>query len=345
METRILAVNNVLPEPGVIETAAAVIRSGGLVAFPTETVYGLGADAANPSAVEKIFAAKQRPASDPLIVHIADLDELAQIAVEIPSLAYELADAFWPGPLTLVLQRSPRIPPNVTAGLAAVAVRLPAHPVAVALLRASGTPIAAPSANLFARPSPTQAQHVFADLAGRLEIILDGGPATVGLESTVLDLTCDPPAVLRPGGITLEALRELEPSIVYATRHVASGAAVSSPGMLLKHYSPRAEVRLFTGARDAVLAQMRKQIAELANVGILAFSEDVESLGNHAVVIDLGSTQDLSAVGRKLFGSLRQLDEQNVDVILVRAPDRNGIGETIWDRLYRAAEGRVIEAD
>src|SRR5262245_22416754 len=198
--TKIIIVNPVAPEPAVIQQAASVIRAGGLVAFPTETVYGLGANALDATAVARIFAAKGRPASDPLIVHIAAFAQLDDIAEQIPPLARELAAAFWPGPLTLVLRRRSIVPANVSAGRETVAVRMPAHPVALALCGAAGVPIAAPSANLFTRTSPTEAEHVLEDLAGRIDLLLDGGPTPIGLESTVLDLTQSPPALLRPGG-------------------------------------------------------------------------------------------------------------------------------------------------
>lgn len=343
IQTAVLAVDSNDPEPRAVETAAAIIRCGGLVAFPTETVYGLGADATNAEAVAKIFAAKRRPTSDPLIVHIADASDLDSIALNVTPLARKLAEVFWPGPLTLVLERGERIPKEVSAGLDTVAVRLPAHAVAVALIGAAATPIAAPSANLFSRPSPTQAKHVSQDLAGRVDLILDGGPTAVGLESTVLDLTVHPPAVLRPGGVSIEAIRELIPEVAYAARHVDAGEAVSSPGMLLKHYSPRAEVRLFTGERDAVLARMRQEAAGAPDgqtVGVMATREDAAVLA-HSPIMEIGS--DLDEVGRNLFDGLRQLDDLGVDVVLVRAPVREGMGETIWDRLYRAAEGRVVE--
>lgn len=343
IKTRVLAVDSREPESSVVETAAAIIRRRGLVAFPTETVYGLGADATDAEAVAKIFAAKRRPTTDPLIVHIADASDLDSIATNVSPLARKLAEAFWPGPLTLVLERGERIPAEVSAGLDTVAVRLPAHAVAVALIRAAHTPIAAPSANLFSRPSPTQAKHVSQDLDGRVELILDGGPTAVGLESTVLDLTVDPPAVLRPGGVSIEAIRELIPDVAYAARHVDAGEAVSSPGMLLKHYSPRAEVRLFVGERDAVLERMRQEAAVVTpgqTVGVMATSEDADALA-HIPQVVIGS--NLNEVGHNLFDGLRQLDDLGVEIVLVRAPVREGVGETIWDRLYRAAEGRVIE--
>jgi L-threonylcarbamoyladenylate synthase len=346
--TEVVAVDKTHPDPLTVARAAVALRSGELVAFPTETVYGLGADATNEEAVAKIFAAKQRPASDPLIVHISRPCEMDDIAVDVPPLARTLSEAFWPGPLTLVLRRAAAIPAIVSAGLDTVAVRLPAHPVALALIRASGKPLAAPSANLFSRPSPTRAGHVYQDLAGRVNLILDAGPADVGVESTVVDLTVDPPAVLRPGGVTLEALREIAPRIVYAARNAAAGEAVSSPGMLLKHYSPRAEVRLFTGPQEAVLTRIRQEAnaaARKQKIGILAFTEEAARFPQETLVVDLGPSQDLDAVGRNLFDGLRSLDNCAVDVIFVRAPGRKGLGEALWDRLYRAAEGRITEVD
>lgn len=346
---QVLRVDALHPDPSAIERAAVVLRQGGLVAIPTETVYGLAADATNAAAVAKIFEAKQRPRTDPLIVHISNTAELPDVALDPPPLAHALANAFWPGPLTMVLRRSSSIPPIVSAGLDTVAVRFPAHAVALALIRALGAPIAAPSANLFTRPSPTNAGHVLKDLGGRIDMILDGGPATVGVESTVVDLTVDPPAVLRPGGIPIEALREIDPRIVYAPRHAAADEAVSSPGMLLKHYSPRAEVRLFAGRRDAVLARMHAEISQLVSqgktAGALALSEDAASLNAAPHLVVLGSAERLDDVSRNLFDGLRSLDDNAVDVIFARAPDRRGLGEAIWDRLYRAAEGRIIEVD
>lgn len=345
--TQLLTVDASHPDPAIIERAAAVLRRGGLVALPTETVYGLAANATNADAVARIFEAKQRPTTDPLIVHISDTSELHGVAVDTPPLADALASAFWPGPLTMVLRRASAIPPIVSAGLGTVAVRFPAHGVALALIRALGAPIAAPSANLFTRPSPTTAAHVQQDLGGSIDMILDGGPAPVGVESTVVDLTNDPPTVLRPGGAPIEALREIDPRIAYAPQHAAAGEAVSSPGMLLKHYSPRAEVRLFLGPRDVVLARMQTDISRLVGqgkaVGVLALSEDAAMLDAAGHLVDLGSADRLDEVSRRLFGGLRSLDDLATEVILVRAPDRKGLGEAIWDRLYRAAEGCVIE--
>src|SRR5438067_10147230 len=247
IHTEIIEVNTKYPEPTVIERAAKLLRDGEIVVFPTETVYGLGADAFQPTALERIFTAKGRPFIDPLIVHIADEHELELLTATIPTEAKRLAQAFWPGPLTLILPRGPRVPDLVTAGLSTVAIRMPRHPVALALIRAVGSPIAAPSANRFMHVSPTTAQHALADLAGRVPLILDGGPAEVGVESTVLDLCSTVPTILRPVGVSLEALRgelpEVQPPPSHSARNADKGAhrdveAQKAPGQLLTHYAP-----------------------------------------------------------------------------------------------------------
>jgi len=344
--TRVRQVDALTPQPEVIAQAAGVIRRGGLVAFPTETVYGLGAAALDAAAVARIFAAKGRPAYDPVIVHIAETRQLDEVAQGTPALAYELAERFWPGPLTLVLQKAPAVPSTVTAGGPTVAVRMPAHPVALALIRAAG-PVAAPSANRFARPSPTSAAHVLEDLRGRVDLVLDGGQVPIGVESTVLDLTGDPPTVLRPGGTPFEALQAVIPGVRLTARLAGAGEATPSPGMLAKHYSPRAEVLLIDGLRDAALARLleeaRSQIAARRRVGALLVDEDLSSAqGLPIETAALGPASDLEGVARALFDALRDLDRRGVDVILVRGLPREGLGLAIWDRLLRAAEGRVI---
>jgi L-threonylcarbamoyladenylate synthase len=346
--TRVLAVDPQRPEPETIGVAAELLRAGGLVAFPTETVYGLGANARDEAAVTRIFAAKGRPATDPLIVHVAAPGDVAAVAREIPDRVAELAARFWPGPLTLVLRRGPDIPASVSAGLDTVAVRVPAHPVALALIRAAGVPVAAPSANRFARPSPTTARHVLDDLAGRVELVLDGGPTAIGIESTVLDLSGPTPAVLRPGGVALEALRELLPGVAFVPRFYDLATAASAPGGLLKHYSPEAELWLIRGPAPAVLRQIQISADQLhrkgRRVGVLAADEDLAALaGIPALVRSLGSEQDLGGIGRHLFGHIRAIDAADVDIILVRGFQREGLGLAIWDRLVRAAEGRVVE--
>ena len=343
--TRILAA-----DPAAIAEAAALIRAGDLVAFPTETVYGLGANAFDPAAVARIYVAKGRPASDPVIVHVAASSQLAEVTPAIPEMAHALIAAFWPGPLTLVLPRGPRIPPAVSAGLPTVAVRMPAHRVALALIEAAGVPIAAPSANLFARTSPTTARHVLDDLGGRIPLILDGGPTPVGLESTVLDLTGPAPRILRPGGVGLDAIARLAPDVTLAPRYAEPGAgALPAPGMLLRHYSPHATVYLVEGPDARLPAALAALCAEFAaqgrRVGLLIADEDRDALTGVGVpIVTLGSLADLEQVAQRLFAGLRELDAQGVDVIVARAFPQRGIGLAIHDRLLRAAEGRVRRA-
>ncbi len=345
--TQILTINASAPQLDLLAEAAAVIRSGGLVAFPTETVYGLGADATNAEAIERIYAAKNRPASDPIIVHIATLDQLAGVAVNLPDLALDLARSFWPGPLTLVLQRHSSIPATVSAGRDTVAVRLPSHPVAAGLIAAAERPIAAPSANTFSRPSATTAAHVLEDLGGRIDLILDGGSASIGLESTVLDLTSDP-VVLRPGGVTVEQLRALIPDLQVRSQYLALDETAEAPGQLIKHYSPRAEVRLFDGDPVAVLQRMqteaRERTAEGERVGIMTIETERLTFGDiPAEVISLEA--DAAGMGAHLFAALREFDQRGVQVILARLPAAGGLGTAVRDRLIRAAEGRILRVD
>jgi L-threonylcarbamoyladenylate synthase len=347
LNTRRIVIDPASPEPHIIEQAARVVRDGGLVAFPTETVYGLGADALNASATARIFEAKGRPETDPLIVHIDSIEQLARVAVDIPQLAYNLAHALWPGPLTLVLSRHPDVARNVSAGRNSVAVRMPDHPVARALIAASGVPIAAPSANLFTRPSPTTARHVLDDLDGRIDMVLDGGPTAIGLESTVLDLTAEPPEILRPGGVPPETLRQFIPQVTFRPRYTEVGHAPASPGMMLKHYSPRARLMLFSGEPADVIGQMRDEaqsiLAKGQTIGLMTYDEEQQNFADLKVqVLSLGSINDVFQIGRNLFHVMRDLDSRGVDVIFVRAVPAKGLGAAIHDRLLRAAEGRLI---
>jgi L-threonylcarbamoyladenylate synthase len=344
--TRVLTVSPHAPEPGPIAEAARLIRIGRLVAFPTETVYGLGANALDDSAIRRIFSAKGRPADDPLIVHIASLDQLEGLVLEVPQLAWDLGQRLWPGPLTLVLNRDPRVPASLSAGRGTVAVRQPDHPVAAALIRSAGVPVAAPSANLFSRPSPTRAEHVLHDLEGRVDLILDGGPTPLGVESTVVDLTVSPPVVLRPGGTPAEILLGMIPALGVSAYFARPGEALASPGMLLKHYAPQSPLLLFSGPREAVRSRMRETVqamlAENRRPGlILAGGELAHFASLPAITFDLGL--DLETAARRLFAGLRALDAQGVDAILAHDFPREGLGAAVWDRLYRAAEGRVIE--
>jgi L-threonylcarbamoyladenylate synthase len=333
------------PDPAIIERAAAIIRRGGLVAFPTETVYGLGANALDPVAVRGIFAAKHRDLSDPLIVHLLSADQLPEIVAEVPPTARALAGHFWPGPLTLVLPKRPVVPDVATAGLPTVAVRVPSHPVARALIAAAGVPIAAPSANLFMRTSATTARHVMEDLGDRVDLILDGGPAPHGIESTVVAVGQSEVRLLRPGATTAEALAdalsELERPVPLLLGAVGKTA---SPGLLAKHYSPRASLFLVTGEREqtrpALASAIRDAVATRQNVGALLVDEDAElvaGLTPQPRVVWLGSEDDLAGVASRLFDGLRQLDAAGCEAIYARTFGTAGLGLAILDRLTRAA--------
>ena len=341
-QTRRLQLDAQAPHPAIIAQAADIIRAGGLVAFPTETVYGLGANAWDAEAVQRIFHAKGRPASDPLIVHIADMAQLRQVARDIPDAALDLCQRHFPGALTLVLRKSPRIPRNLSAGLDTVALRMPDHPVALALIGAAGVPIAAPSANTFARPSPTSARHVLEDLDGKLDMILDAGPTRIGLESSIVSLVDAPPRLLRPGGISLEALRVSLPDLQYAPQFAAEGDTVPAPGTLLKHYSPRARLLLYCGADAAVYAAMHAEIARRGKVGLLLCQRDAEPFADLDLPLaNLGA--DSQQAAERLFAGLRALDKAGVDVMLARLPDARGLGLALRDRLLRAADGEIIQ--
>ena len=320
-----------------IRRAAALLRGGELVAFPTETVYGLGADALNAEASARIFAAKGRPADNPLIAHIAGESGLAGlIAGEPCACARALMRAFWPGPMTLIFPKSPRVPREVTAGLDTVAVRMPSHPVARALISAAQTPIAAPSANRSGRPSPTTAAHVLEDMEGRIPLILDGGPCEVGLESTVVDVTGARPRILRPGGVTLEMLEgvvgdvDVDEGVLH---QLQAGSQARSPGMKYKHYAPKGEVTIVTGPRAA------QEIARLydaadGRAAILAFSQ-----------ADYGARRvyRLKNAPGELFAALRQLDEDGMETIYAEDVPTAGVGLAVMNRLMRAAAFRVVE--
>jgi L-threonylcarbamoyladenylate synthase len=357
IETEVIQVDAIWPEASIIEHAAGILRAGNVVVFPTETVYGLGADVFQPAALERIFVAKERPHSDPLIAHIADEASLELLTTALSEQAKRLVGAFWPGPLTLVLPRGPRVPHIVTAGLETVAVRMPRHAVALALIRALGSPIAAPSANRFMHVSPTTAQHVMVDLAGRVPLILDGGPCEVGVESTVLDLCSEQPIILRPGGVSLEALRAIVPNVqppryqgatVAADSAESDAAAQHSPGQMLTHYAPAIPLLLFDGSvesmRAAMLAEARRRQALAQRVGVLVADEDVATFQqSDALVYSLGNAADPAQIASSLFHGLRALENAQVQVILCRQFDDRGLGLAIRDRLLKASGGRVIE--
>jgi len=352
--TDVLRVDPTRPDRDAIAQAAERLRAGGLVAFPTETVYGLGAHALNRDALRRLFAAKGRPAHDPVIVHVDTIERVDALVSELPDAALTLAARFWPGPLTLVMRRSSEVPDEVTAGLDTVAIRVPAHPVAATLLMAAAIPVAAPSANLFSRPSPTQASHVLEDLHGRIDLILDGGATMLGIESTVLDLSGETPTILRPGATTIEMLREVVPTVVMRASSQAGEEAAPSPGLLPQHYSPRAPLTLYEGEPSGALQRLVSDavdaIERRQSVGIIAAEEDwytVEGIGNPRLqlveVRYLGSEHDLPAIASRLYAAMRDLDAAGVTQILVRSFSvDDGLGVAIHDRLRRAAAGRII---
>lgn len=354
MITRVLHVDRDRPDPAAIEEAAAALKAGKLVVFPTETVYGLGAHALDSVAVQKIFDAKERPANDPLIVHIAHIGQVNQCAAGMPAGARKLGLSFWAGPLTLILKKKPVVPDLVTAGLDSVALRVPSHRVARALMEMSGVPVAAPSANRFSRPSPTTAAHVLEDLDGRVDLILDAGPTDIGLESTIVDFTTDPPVVRRPGGITFEQVHSLVPEVVMSEGQGSAEHPQVAPGQLTRHYAPRAEMTLYEGEHEPVVqriaADARTLVAQGHRVGLLAPEEDLSALApliaaaasaGKIVVQPIGSRADLEKAGRELFGAIRALDATGVDVILASSPGSDGLARAIRDRLMRAADGRI----
>jgi L-threonylcarbamoyladenylate synthase len=351
-ETLLLKVDSQNPDAAKIEVAARFIREGGLVAFPTETVYGLGADALNGEAVVALFEAKKRPLDNPPIVHIADPSEVYKLVEEVPKKAELLMKQFWPGPLTLVFRRSSIVPSVTVAGLDTVAVRMPKHQVALALIRQSGCPIAAPSANLSGKPSPTNAQHVFEDLNGRIDVILDGGPTNIGVESTVVDLSVDPPTILRPGGTSFEELKRVFCDIRLHPFVLAEAELplekTRSPGMRHKHYAPNAEVILVEGNVSAEVVKIQELSESYrqkgVKVGVLA-TDETQASYRADVVKSLGSRNNLALVAQRLFRLLREIDAENVGVIIAEGVSSEGLGLAVMNRLRKASGYRIIKAN
>ena len=348
MQTEIYRIDPADPDESVIRRAGEIVRRGGLVAFPTETVYGLGGNALDPEASEKIYAAKGRPSDNPLIVHIADMEALGAVAEEIPESARKLAEAFWPGPLTMIFKKTETVPERTSGGLPTVAVRMPDNRTALMLIRASGGYIAAPSANLSGRPSPTTAAHVEADLNGRIDCILDGGPVLIGLESTIVDLTEEIPVILRPGKITEEMLRDIlgevrtDPGILGKEN---TAVRPKAPGMRYRHYAPKAPLVIVEGPEENVTAAIRRHIdekkAEGLRVGVIA-SDSTGALYGDAAVMSLGSRDRQEEIAANLFAVLRRMDDEDVDMIYSESFETPGIGQAVMNRLLKAA-GHNIE--
>ncbi|MGI6284243.1 L-threonylcarbamoyladenylate synthase [Neomoorella humiferrea] len=350
--TKYLKIDPRVPELHKIRLAARILNRGGVVAFPTETVYGLGANALDARAVRRIFRAKGRPSDNPLIVHIASFRDVQDLVAYLPPRATLLMQRFWPGPLTLVLPRSEVIPDVVTAGLDTVGIRMPAHPVAQALIRAARLPIAAPSANISGRPSPTTGLHVLKDLRGKIDAVVDGGPATVGVESTVLDLTAPVPTILRPGGVTYEELASVLGEVAIDPAALGEQAEQPrAPGMKYKHYAPRGEVFVVTGEIERVTAKIRALVADWQRLGyrvaVLATQEtapayEQEPRPDHLEI--LGSRSRPATIAANLFAALRNCDRHQADIILAEAIAEEGLGLAIMNRLRKSAANRIIHA-
>lgn len=328
-----------------LEQAANVLRQGNLLAIPTETVYGLGADGLNEKAVAAIFAAKGRPQDNPLILHIPEAGWLERYCEDIPRQAYILAQRFWPGPLTMILKRKPNVPDVVTGGLDTVGMRCPDHDLTRAVIAQAGIPVAAPSANTSGRPSPTTAAHVMEDMEGKIDAILDGGSCTVGVESTIIDLTITPPRLLRPGGVTLEELEEalgeveIDPAV---TRQMAEGEKPRAPGMKYRHYAPQAPVTVVRGAPNQTAAYIKEHLSP--NSGVICFHEYVDQFTGHQVE-DIGPAQDKAEQARHIFDALRAFDGTNVTEIWAQSPDESGIGLAVTNRLNKAAGFQIVDLE
>ena len=348
MDTIIEKVDPEHIDTDVMEQAGKLIAEGELVAFPTETVYGLGGDALDPDASRKIYAAKGRPSDNPLIVHIADFDDMKRVAREVPEQAKKLADAFWPGPLTMIVWKSDAVPEATTGGMQTVAVRMPTHPVALELIRRSGCLIAAPSANTSGRPSPTEAQHVAEDLSGKIAMILDGGPVGIGIESTIIDLTEEQPMILRPGYITPEMLSEvLQEEVVIDPGIIAADDTrkPKAPGMKYKHYAPKAEMIIVDGAQDAVIDKINEltaaKRAEGKKVAVIA-TDETKDRYDAQVILSMGKRADEDAIAQHLYKILRECDELDVGEIYSECFQTPRIGQAIMNRLLKAAGHTVI---
>ena len=347
METKIIQMSEEQIDKQKLEEAGAIIKAGGLVAFPTETVYGLGGDALNPASSKKIYAAKGRPSDNPLIVHIADMEALPPIVAEIPEQAKRLAEVFWPGPLTMIFRKSDLVPHETTGGLDTVAVRMPVHKVAREFIRAAGGYVAAPSANLSGRPSPTVAKYVAEDMGGRIEMIIDGGDVEIGLESTIVDMTVEEPMILRPGYITKEMLEEVLETVEEdcTLMRADSGQAPKAPGMKYRHYAPKGDLTIVAGEALKVIDYINEQTTQAAaggkKVGVIGTDATIGQY--HAQVCkSAGNREQDSTIAKELYRILREFDDEKVEVIYSESFSTQGLGQAIMNRLLKAAGHKVI---
>ena len=348
MITVIKRIDELEQDKQVIAQAGQFLLEGGLVAFPTETVYGLGANALNEEAAMKTYTAKGRPSDNPLIIHIAELSYLPKIVTEIPEKALKVAEKFWPGPLTMIFHKSEIVPMGTTGGLGTVAVRMPSHEIAKQVILAGGGYVSAPSANTSGRPSPTTAQHVAEDLTGKIEMIVDGGAVEIGVESTILDMTVEPPMILRPGAITKEMLEEIIGSVSVDQSLIKPDSDVKpkAPGMKYRHYAPKAELSIVEGDTENVIEFINKEtkrlLTEGRNVGVIATEETL----NRYIAAEIkcaGTRADERTIAASLYGILREFDEEQVDVIYSESFDTDGIGNAVMNRLLKAAGHHVIK--
>lgn len=345
METKVIKITSP-KEMDKVKEAAQHLREGHLVVFPTETVYGLGANGLDKEAIEQIFVAKGRPRDNPLILHIAEMDQVLDLVKVIPPIAQDCMDLFWPGPLTLIMDRSKLVPDEITAGLETVAIRMPSHPIAHAILKEAQVPVAAPSANTSGRPSPTRLSHVLEDMDGKVEVIVDGGEADWGIESTVLDVTGERPMILRPGGVTKEDLETIfdQVDVDETTIKTEEGIVPKSPGQKYRHYAPEGDCYLFAGNLTNVAKEVNRRIGENPGkkIAVLATTETKDMYEGMDLLIDMGSREELDKVAKNLFDCLRKCDEEGVELIFAEGFDFNGLGVGIMNRLLKACGGKVV---
>lgn len=351
METIVRKITNTEKDREIYEKAGEILRKGGLVAFPTETVYGLGADALDAEASSKIYAAKGRPSDNPLIVHIADVNALYDLASEVPDKAIRLAEKFWPGPLTMILKKQDKVPDSITGGLGTVAIRMPSHPVASELIRSSGVYIAAPSANTSGKPSPTRAEHVINDLSGKIDMIIQDDTVDIGVESTIIDLSEEVPTILRPGYITKEMFEEvigttiIDPAIMGSLKE---GVVPKAPGMKYKHYAPNADVTIIEGPHDKVVNYINDAVARKEAQGHrCAVMATDETKGKYVCkdIVSAGHKDDELSVARNLYAILRDFDKQNIEYVYSESFETKNVGQAVMNRLIKAAGHKVIKLD
>ena len=351
METKIIKIDRTQMDMELIREAGELLKTGALVAFPTETVYGLGGDGLKEDAAARIYAAKGRPSDNPLIIHIAELDALQVLAVDVPELAYRLAERFWPGPLTMILKKSDIVPYATTGGLDTVAIRMPSDEIARAIIRASGTYIAAPSANVSGRPSPTKAEHVIEDLSGRVEMIVDGGNSDIGLESSIIDLSGEVPMILRPGFITKEDFEQIVTQVQYDRAVLATkpqeSVVAKAPGMKYRHYAPKGQITIVEGTAEAVIAKINHLVAEQEGKGLrvaVLCAEETKDEYQCAHVYSLGSLHSEKEISAHLFGALRDFDTEQMEVIYSESFENTRLAGAIMNRLRKAAGYQIIQA-